>query len=515
MAEEILGQAPEDIDALEIRALVAVERGDDQAAEEALRSAIATAPERRWPYADLARLLLKQERKAEAEAVAQDALAADPNNADAHAVLGTLFAAREQWFEAGRHFQKAIELVGDHPVLLAGFGKALLRQGRLNHARRTLEKSVAADGQALEPLVHLAEVEERDGRFDRAAELLGRAEPIARRQGTDVDLQRSVLLARTGDTPAALALLETCEELSGAALLQRGRLREHVGRYAEAWDDWVAGKAALGKRRPPYQAADVRREAEWMAQLAERASPAATLSDDPQPIFVIGFPRSGTTLVEQILASHAAIRAGGELPFGAELREYAGGPRTLRSPDELRDFYVERARSYGLLDTDARFFTDKMPDNAFWLPLLRLAFPQSPVVLLRRHPLDVLTSVMAHDMTHGFSCGYRLEDAATHLALVDELLQKYRGTIHELGYEKLVADQQGETARLMAAIGLDVEPAQLSFHQRAEVSPTPSYAKVREPLNDRSIGRGRHFAGELEPIRPIIAKVMARGCYAG
>ncbi len=159
-----------------------------------------------------------------------------------------------------------------------------------------------------------------------------------------------------------------------------------------------------------------------------------------------------------------------------------------------------------------------MPSNDFWLPLLRLAFPESPVIRVRRHPLDILTSVMAHDMTHGFNCGYRLEDAARHLALVDDLLESYRegglGSTYELGYESLVADQAGETERLMAAISLPMDSAQLRFHERSAVSATPSYAQVREPLNDRSIGRWRNYAAELEPVKPIVAKALTRGGYA-
>jgi len=124
---------------------------------------------------------------------------------------------------------------------------------------------------------------------------------------------------------------------------------------------------------------------------------------------------------------------------------------------------------------------------------------------------------MAHDMTHGFNCGYRLEDAASHLALVDDLLQRYAeagvGPTYELCYESLVADQAGETERLMAAIGVPFERAQLHFHERAAVSATPSYAQVQEPLNDRSIGRWRNYQTELEPVRPVIAKAMERGGY--
>jgi hypothetical protein len=252
--------------------------------------------------------------------------------------------------------------------------------------------------------------------------------------------------------------------------------------------------------------------------------------DVPQPIFIVGFPRSGTTLTERILASHSAVEAGGELPFGADLHELAislaGGelmyPAGLANarPDwstMLRDRYLESAERFGLFANGARYFTDKMPSNDFWVPLLRLAFPDSPVVHVTRHPLDVLTSVMAHEMTHGFNCGYRLEDAARHFATADQLLEKYRsaglGPTYALRYESLVANQEEETKRLAAAVGLEMEPAQLNFHERAAVPATPSYVQVREPLNDRSIGNWRNFASEFEPVLPMLAETMRRGGY--
>jgi tetratricopeptide (TPR) repeat protein len=533
IAAKLLAEEPNNLDALEIRALVAVERNDNRTAEDALRLAIAIAPKRRWPYGDLVRLLLRLDRKSDAEEVARTGLAADPGNPDAHAMLGSILANAERWFEAVANFERAIAIAGRHPQLLNGLGQALLRLGRLDEARAPLEAAVAADPKALEPAVHLAELEERLGRFDAAMRQLDCAEAIARVQGGDVDLQRSVLLERMGKTEDALGLLEDRRDLSGAALLQRGRLYDHLGRHGEAWSDWVAGKACLAERAGRhYDAEQVRSEAHRFA--AFFSSDAAALPraerrrDVPQPIFIIGFPRSGTTLTEQVLASHSAIVAGGELPFGAELGDLGEAvadplPQGLRSaselPQRMRDFYLGRADRYGLLRAGADYFTDKMPTNDFWLPLLRLAFPESPVIYVRRHPLDVLTSVMAHDMTHGFNCAYRLEDAARHLALVDELVEGYRavklGPTYELRYEDLVADQAGETERLMEAIGLPIEAPQLSFHERTHVSPTPSYAQVREPLNDRSIGRWRNFASQLEAARPIVRKAMARGGYAG
>lgn len=510
IAAALLGEAPDDVDALEVKALTAIERGDDATAEKALRRAIAVAPERRWPHGDLARLLLRLRRYAEAEQAARAALVADAKNPDAHALLGSMLAEREQWMDAARHFEGAMGLVGNHPQLLTGLGHARMRSGRLDDALGLLEAASKADPSALEPAVYLAEAYERLGKFEEAERQLDVAERIARKQGTDVDLQRSVLLARTGQPERALALLEGRKDLSGAARLQRGRLYDRLGRYREAWADWVEGKTQLAERYGRYYAADdVSELAKRVAALAGTVGQAKSNDHVPQPIFIVGFPRSGTTLVEQVLASHSAITAAGELPFGAELHEFGH-----LSAERMRDHYLARAGEYGLLDAKARYFTDKMPDNAFWLPLLRAAFPKSPVIVVRRHPLDVLTSVMSHDMTHGFKCGYRLEDAARHLALVDDLLEQERGSTHQLRYEMLVADQAGETGRLMEASGLSMEPQQLRFHDRGEVSPTPSYAQVQEPLNDRSIGRWRNYAAELEPVWSVFAAAMARGGYA-
>ena len=267
--------------------------------------------------------------------------------------------------------------------------------------------------------------------------------------------------------------------------------------------------------------------------MAAALTPAGSRRDVPQPIFIMGMPRSGTTLVEQILSAHPDIKAGGELPFVAELRAFAGrllgtdAPLAetiaqLRVADRhhlpavFRDFYLARAAVHGLGE-GARFFTDKMPLNEVDLPLIRLAFADAPLILMRRHPLDVLVSMMAHDMTHGSHCAYRIEDAAHHLAGVSGLLADYREKLSLapliVRYEDLVADPAGERARMMAAIGLPEHPAQTAFHRQTRHAPTPSHAQVREPMHDRSVARWRRYAVELAPIVPEVADAIRRDGY--
>lgn len=533
LARGLLANDPNDVDALEILFLCQQRFGDASGAERTLRQVIAFAPNKQWPRSDLARLLLGLGRAAEAEQALAEAVAADPNHADAHGMLGSLLSEREVLVPGAWHLQRAIALAGRHPQLLANLGRNLMRQGRLDEAEPLLKAAVDAAPEMLAPIVHLAELAEQRDDFDRAAAFLDRAEPLAARQGLDVKAQRAQLLSRTPHWHEGLALLDAVPDLSGTPLLLRARLRDRAGRYDEAWVDAARAKANLAAaRRHRYDAAEVERYFAALTRFAARTAGVAgapRAEDIPQPIFILGFPRSGTTLTEQVLASHSHIRPGGELPFAGQLPaliETVSGmpfPAALdhvaddpKVPQQLRDYYLRGAASYGLLASGADFFTDKMPLNEVYLPLLRLAFPRARFVAVMRDPRDVIVSAMQHDMTHGFHCTYRLEDAAHHLVAVDALMAEYRGagiTPYSFRYESFVADQAGETERLMSYLGLQMEPAQIDFHQRRRHAPTPSYAQVREPLHDRAMGRWRNYAEVLEPMADVLARAIARGGY--
>lgn len=538
LAQQAAGGGTASLDALEIMALAQRALGNAAEAEHLLRRAITVAPNRHWPWDDLARLLLDTGRPAAAEQVCREAIDSDPANANAQAMLGNLLSEREELVDGAAHLRKAIALAGPHPQLQANLGRNLARQGMLADAEALLREAIAAAPDALAAIAWLAELLEQDGRLEEASAVLDAAERLAAKQGSDVTLQRATLLSRTPNWRRGLALLDNERALSGAALLQRGRLRDRAGRYDEAWQDFVTGKAALARlsaRTYPRAAVDRivgdLRSFFAPANLAAMA-PAPVAPGIPQPIFILGFPRSGTTLTEQVLASHSRVRAGGELPFAAELAALAGersagawpgnfgamsGATRATLAAELRDHYLARAERFGLLGPGADFFTDKMPLNELYLPLLKLAFPAARLVSVTRHPLDVMVSAMSHDFTHGFDCGYRLEDAARHFAAMRALADHWRTELgihsHKLGYERFIAAQRVETEALMAHLGLEIEQAQLAFHLSPRFAPTPSYAQVKQPLNDHSVGRWRHYAGALEPVRAILAEAIERGGY--
>lgn len=483
-----------------------------------------------------ARIAYQRQQFPECDAALRAALIAAPDSHEAHAMMGMLLSERTVLVPGAWHLRRA--LAGDrHPQLLATLGHNLLRQGMMEEAEALLREATDAMPDALLPLAHHAVTLERLDRLNEARAVLDHAKAVAARSGQNLMLQDAMLIARTAAWRDALAMLDAVPTLDGGAMLNRGRLRDRAGRYDDAWRDFVEGKASLARETGlRYQRDGVHAHMTKLASffIPERFASlprASVRGDTPQPIFILGFPRSGTTMAEQLVTSHPRIRPGDELPFTGELVEFAAN-QTGSFPDGLaglavadrhhvvtlfRDFYLARAETYGLLAPGADWFTDKMPLNDTYLPLLRLAFPAAKIISVRRHPLDILVSVMSHSLTHGFNCGFAIEDAAHQLAAASALMAQWEALgigMHRFVYERFIADQAGETARLMAYLDLDVDPTQARFHESKRFAPTPSYAQVREPLYDRSIGRWRHYAHNLAPIVDVVRPAMERDGYS-
>lgn len=512
--------------------------GNLGAAAETLKTVLAADAHADWAYNELVELLFTTGRRGDAEALARTALRVNPRNAQAHNLFGTILSELNDLPSGEWHFRRAIELGGEQAPFIANLALNLMRQGRTGLAEQYFAQADALAPGNLRTLAHWSKLCEVQGDLPRALQLLERAASVS--SAPDVDLLRANHLARTGRPHEALAILDAAPALNGDARLERGRLLDRLGRYEEAWRDLVAGKQQLAAEAGglTYNAAAVEAFFARLKQFFVRSNmdllPAAPVRTDvPQPVFIMGFPRSGTTLIEQVLSSHSAIRAGGELSFIGELRKLAllQFPGAEPFPENLgrtwtadnryaatlfRDYYLARAAQYGLTGPDKAFFTDKMPFNEIWLPLVRMAFPRAKIVRVVRHPLDVCVSMLANNMTHGFNCGYRIEDIVHHLLAVSDLDAHYARElqVHELvlNYESFIADQRAETTRLLNHLGLALEDACLNFHENRRYAPTPSYAQVTQKLNDNSVGRHRHYARQLEPFLPRLQPLLvARG----
>ncbi len=541
---DVLELAPGRGDALLLLARLRKARGETRAAEKLLQRLVTLDPNHVEATHELALILFERGALGEAEAVARNAARIAPHHPQTHNLLGMIFTEANRAWLGEYHYRRALALrQARDPILLANLAWSLKLQGRAAQARALYEEAHRAAPNELKTLLGWAALEEADRDFPRALALLEQAEALAPGNPA-VRLARATCLDRQGQVEAALALLAGGEQgaLGATESSQKGRLLERLGRHAEAFAAFAAGKAQARERGAPTYLAHVAEDlarrlrgfftAERLASLPRPRPPAG----GAQPLFILGFPRSGTTLVEQILTRHPAIAGGDELPFVNDLTQSL--PRlldsTLAYPEALaelwmadrrdglsllRETYCRAARLAGVPEEGAaaRWFTDKMPLNETHLGLIALLFPASPLIHLIRHPLDVVLSVFSNHLTHGYYCAAELETIARHYVLVMDPVQHYRGQMTlrylPLRYEDVIAAPEASVRRLLAFIGEPFDPACLAFHENRRHARTASYAQVTEPLYDRSLGRYRHYLAELAPVIPILAPLIERLGY--
>ncbi|HEY3639317.1 MAG TPA: sulfotransferase [Rhizomicrobium sp.] len=477
------------------------------------------------------------------EPFARTALAIAPRNPHAHRVMGLVFLGTMRAASAEYHFRRIIEFAGERPravVLLAG---ALKQQGRLDEAEEWFAKAATLDPSNAGIWIDWCRLAEARGDFSRAWNLLDEAHR-AEGETTRIRMTRAVLFGREGKHAEAERELTTATEMpegpKPAALLERGRHREALKRYNEAWADFSEAKRGYRKEGFVYDEAAAHAAVQSLKQVFPRERMAMLprankRADVPQPLFILGFPRSGTSLLEQMLAAHPAIRAGDELPFlqltanltsrwiGSRfgypscLAELSAGDQ-LSLPNHLRDCYLGWAEQWDLLGGTHRFFTDKMPLNEMHLGLLHLIFPHSPLIFIRRHPLDIVCSNFRKYITYGFNQAFAIESSAQHYLLMDGLLAHYREQLDlnllEIRYENLVADPEAEARRVFDFVGLEFDARCLVIGGNSHVSRTPSYAQVAQGLSNNFVCHYRHYRKHLNVAAEILRPVLDRLGYS-
>ncbi|MCE7030245.1 tetratricopeptide repeat-containing sulfotransferase family protein [Jiella avicenniae] len=542
LAIDVLESAPLHVPALRTLASVRLDQKRQNAAAVLLERIVGEEPTDYWAVSKLALLELGRQQHLKAEAHARQALRLAPTNPQSHNLMGVALTQTGKAAAGEYHHRKALELSGKRiPMVLSNLALNLKNQGRMQEARELYREAVAAEPMNRQSLLGWAQLEEADRNLDRAKELLDRVEEVS--APTPATRQtRAAIFGREGRADEALAILDAEEQrpLRPIELMERGRLLDRTGRYDEAWEAFLAGKRrAVEMGSQTYLREQARGLAEQLQQFFARERVdilprAGVRSDVAQPIFILGFPRSGTTLLEQSLSVSPEITAGDELPVVHEI--VATMPRLLASPheypgalaelwmgdkrdelDSLRDFYLQRARQRGLMGGEARLFTDKMPLNEVHLGLIGLIFPRAPLVHMIRHPLDIMVSAMSNFFTHGGFCGSQLETAAEHLVLSNTLVTHYRKVMdlnyQAVRYEDVVDDQEATMRRVFDFVGVAFDPRALSFEENVRYARTASYAQVTEKLYDRSRYRYRHYLKHLEPALPILEPLIEAWGY--
>jgi tetratricopeptide (TPR) repeat protein len=542
---DVLELAPDRPGALSVLYEIRKVQGNTRAAEALIRRIVALDPNNLVATNELTLILLGRGSLAEAEVHARNAIRIAPENPQAHNLMGMIMTEANRPQIGEYHYRRVLELSGARdPILLANLAWNLKNQGRMAEARELYEESVTAAPGIRQTLLGFARLEEADRQFSTAGKVL---DSMEERFPNDpaVRLTRAVLLGRQRQYDKAVALIDSTvtgnARLGPNELLEKGRLLDQLGRYDDAWAAFAEGKRLARELSGQVYLDEAAKQqidrlrgffTSGRLRLIPRAS---VRSDAPQPVFILGFPRSGTTLVEQTLTAHPKIAAGDELPLIHEITAIM--PRMLASPlgypealaelwmgdqreglNNLRDYYLQKVRQMGVLRDGASRFTDKMPLNETHVGLIALLFPEAPMIHVLRHPLDIMVSAFSNAFTHGFFCASDLETAARHYVRVFELVQHYRAemTLRYMAvrYEDIVTDQEANVRAMLGFIGEKFHSACLTFHENQRYARTASYAQVTEPLYDRSVGRWKNYREHLAPVIPILQPAIEQLGYS-
>lgn len=360
------------------------------------------------------------------------------------------------------------------------------------------------------------------GEIERAEACLNRV-VVLKPDDFDAWYNRSTLRRQTAEcnhVAALKAMLATPAGSAGGLVALNYALAkelEDLGDYAGSWQRLCAGAAARRAGMAYDVAGDERTMADIRAVFDEQWMAGPVAGPRPQPetvnLFVVGLPRSGTTLVERILSSHSQVDSLGEINDLALTMTRLTGPGLDRASRvrqaaaldaaDLGAAYRRATVGYG---RPARVLIDKTPLNFLYLGLIQRALPDALVIHVRRHPLDSALAMFKTLFRMGYPFSYDLDDLARYYLAYDALMAHWRavlpeGRVLDVDYEDLIADPEAQSRRLIAHAGLDWEPDCLNFHRNPSPTATASAVQVREPIYTRAVGRWRHYAEGLAPLR--------------
>jgi tetratricopeptide (TPR) repeat protein len=462
-------------------------------------AALALRPDLSAARNNLANVLHKLGRSDEAIAHYRRALEVKPDYAEAHRNLGNVLLALDRNEEAIAHYQQALLTAPAQAEVYNHIGSAHHVLGRFEDAYRAYEQAIALAPRKAAILLNLAGLKP----FTTAS---------------DPRLLALEALAEPG--PA----LDADDEIAMHFAL--GKAFADLDLHERAFRHWVTGNA-LKRRGVIYDEADTLRTFARIRTVFGDALFAEPGGDPSEvPIFVVGMPRAGTTLIEQVLASHSKVFGAGEREDFRALVSTLAGPKGAKFPEAVRTLspdgrrrlgarYLERI---GAAAPSAARIVDKMPMNFLYLGLIHLALPGARIVHVRRDPVDTCCSCFSILFTGNLAFTYELGELGRYYRAYETLMAHWRavlpkGVMLELTYEDVVDDLEGQTHAILAHCGLEWEDACLAFHQTDRTVQTASVAQVRRPIYRTSVGRSRCYRPLMGPLlealeRPLIHEAV-------
>lgn len=506
--------------------------------------------------------LIRDRKLADASHALEKLIAADENDVVALRLAGDVASRTGKVVDAERHYRQCIDLCPSYVPARYGLTRLLLRQARLGEASNESERMLATA--PTDPTVRTlkAAIAASVGNHADAAGLykgllhelpqqsglwlgLGHSQRTLGKTDEAIAAYRKTLANPTGAAEAywSLSNLKTyrfddadlgrMEELATDTAGQQaafihfalGQALDARGETERAFDHYARGNAAK-RATITYDATRAEeRLARWTASVTADmlASHSGAGASSPGPIFIVGLPRSGSTLVEQILGSHSLIENTSELPYMDRIASklarsgmMPGQERTafdLAGVDlaELGHEYLSGARAHR--KTPEPFFIDKLPGNFAHAALIKLMLPNAKIIDVRRHPLATTWSVFKQLFMQGQPFAYDLAEIArwyrSYVAAMTRFNTVMPGAVLHLGYEDLIEETEAQVRRLLEHVGVAFEPGCLAFHESGNAVRTPSSEQVRQPIFRHGLAEWRRYEPHLQPAVDLLTAEIA------
>ncbi|MGB0222759.1 MAG: tetratricopeptide repeat-containing sulfotransferase family protein [Luminiphilus sp.] len=465
--------------------LVALEGKQRQVAHEAFKSVVKLDRDHAAAWAHLAKLNVGEGRIAAAESALREVRRVQPNDPMVIELTGTVLNSLGEYEAAELFFERAHEMSPQNPSALMNLGNVRVFLGKIDDAVALFKRAID-----LEP--------------NSAQCHWGLANSAKAKDDTHIKTMQGLIDSG-----------RQSKRSQGFLHYAIGKENEDLGNWPEAFSAFTQGARARREtvefneadETAMFEAIKETYTAQWLANCPAGA-------EDPAPIFVLGQPRTGTTLIERVITSHSQVYSAGELQqFGLAVRRasrHADPKRFSKelfiaaatvNPAEIGNMYL---RSTAKLRDKSPFFVDKLPVNYLNIPLILAALPKAKIVHLVRGPMDACFASFKQLFADAYLHSYDQSEMARHHARYRDLMahfrQEFPGRIVDISYEDTARDLEPNARKLINALKLDWEDACLNFHESSSGVATASSVQVREPAHTRSIGRWRRYETELLPM---------------